>query len=592
MSYFSGCLKHFFTLNGNAVPMRIGLSLCLSIGVLMPDSSFAATQADIEAAQRQLNIIQRQEQDRIERDQEAARRRTDGVDGMDTQPLMPKITVPAIGAACRDIKTVTITDAVHLSAAVHKHITDEYNGHCLNVADIEQILGIITKDYIDSGYVTTRAYLPAQDLSTGTLEILVIEGVIEKILIKDGNTNSISVLNVFSSTEGDLLNLRDLEQGIDQINRLASNNAQLDIQPGDATGASQVIVYNQPGSPFHYYLSTDNQGSKSTGEVQTGLTFTADNLLGFDDMFSATHRESTPGDSERKFSVSDSFNFSIPFGYTTVSLATSYSRYASTILVPSGQELIASGNNRSDSLQIDRVMYRDQSTRVLLSGSITGKNARNYLDNQFLGVSSRRLTVLDIDANLSTDFAGGLLSLDLGYAQGLSVGGALKDPDNLPDWAPRAQFKKIKAGFNYNRPFRLFDEKISFTSQLSAQKAHSAVYGSEQISIGGLYSVRGFVNNSLSGDDGYYWRNELSVRKPITIGGEVLSARFYAGYDLGEVSSQVDDVPQGRLSGMVVGISTNWRGASLELINTRPLSLPDTMTKESNQTWFRVAYSF
>lgn len=592
MSYFQSRLKHFIALKGNAVPMRLGISLCLTVSVLMSDTSFAQTAEEIQEIQRQIETIQRLEQDRVDRDQEAARRRTDGIDGIDTEQLMPNIQVPAIGATCRDIKTVVISGALHLSDITHKHIADKYNGRCLNVADIEQILGLITKNYIDSGYVTTRAYLPAQDLSTGVLEILVIEGVIEKILIEDGNTNSISTLNVFSGTEGDLLNLRDLEQGIDQINRLASNNAQLDIKPGQTVGASQVIVYNQPSSPFHFYISTDNQGSKSTGEVQTGLTFTADNLLGFDDMFSATHRESTPGDSDRKFSGSDSFNFSIPFGYTTVSLATSYSRYASAIRIPSGQELIASGNNRTDSLQIDRVMYRDQSTRILLSGSLTGKNARNYLDNQFLGVSSRRLTVLDIDANLSTDFAGGLLSFDLGYAQGLSAGGALKDPDNLPDWAPRAQFRKIKAGFNYNRPFLLLDEKVSFTSQFSAQKAHSSLYGSEQISIGGLYSVRGFVNNSLSGDNGYYWRNELSIRKPITIGGEVLSARFYAGYDLGEVSSQVDDVPQGRMSGMVVGISTNWRGASLELINTRPLSVPNTMTKESNQTWFRVAYSF
>ena len=508
------------------------------------------------------------------------------------RPLGKKITEPSIGAPCLDIKTVVISGALHLSDSTRKHIANEYNGRCLNVADIEKTLGSITKDYIDRGYITTRAYLPAQDLNTGILEILVVEGVIEKIIIKDGNTNSVSVLNVFSSGEGDLLNLHDLEQGIDQINRLTSNNAQLEIQPGDDTGASQVIVYNEPGSPFHYYLSTDNQGSKSTGDVQTGLTFTADNLLGFDDMISVTHRESTPGDLKRKFSGSDSFNFSIPFGYSTVSLATSYSRYASTIVTPSGQELISSGNNRTDSLQIDRVMYRDQSTRVLLSGSLTGKNARNYLDNQFLGVSSRRLSVLDIDLNLSTPFEGGLLSFDLGYAQGLRMEGALQDPDNLPDWAPRAQFKKIKAGFNYNRPFRLFDENISFSSQLSAQKAHMPLYGSEQISIGGLNSVRGFVNNSLSGDEGYYWRNELSIRKPITIGGEVLSTRFYAGYDLGEVSSQVEDVPQGRMSGMAVGVVTNWRTASLELIHTLPISLPDTMTKESSQTWFRIAVSF
>lgn len=571
---------------------RLVISAFGVIGMLMSTMTFAQVPTDLEAAQRQLEIIQREAQDRIQREQEAARRRTDAVDGIDTKQLMPKISVPAIGVDCREIKTIVISGALHLSKTAHEKISDKYNGQCLNVADIENILGQITKYYIDKGYVTTRAYLPAQDLSTGILQILVIEGVIEKIMIQDGGTNSISVKNVFPTTEGDLLNLRDLEQGIDQINRLASNNAQLDIQPGEAPGASQVIVYNQSSFPFHFYLSTDNQGSKSIGKVQTGLTVTTDNLLGFDDMFSVTHREATPGDPDRKFSGSDSFNFSMPFGYTTVSLATSYSSYASTIDLPSGLELITSGNNRSHSLNIDRVMYRDQSTRIFLAVSLSTKKAKNYLDDEFLAVSSRRLTVLDIDTNLNTAFAGGLFSLSIGYAQGLSLGGSLKDLPDLPEWAPRAQFKKIKAGLNYMRPFQLFDESMNFSSQFTAQKSRHTLYGSEQIFIGGLYTVRGFVNNTISGNDGYYWRNEISVRKPITMGGQVVSARFYAGYDLGEVSSRVDDVPQGRLSGMVVGISTNWRGASMDLINTRPLSLPNSMIKESNQTWFRVAYSF
>ena len=82
-------------------------------------------------------------------------------------------------------------------------------------------------------------------------------------------------------------------------------------------------------------------------------------------------------------------------------------------------------------------------------------------------VSSRELTVLDLDGNLSTGFMGGALSLDLGYAQGLAAMGALRDAANLPDWAPRAQFSKYKMGFNYSLPFRVFGKDAAFTSQLS-----------------------------------------------------------------------------------------------------------------------------
>lgn len=571
--------------------VRITQGLCLSMSIVMFNSSYAQSRPDIEAAQRQAEIIQRQEQERLKRDQEEIRRRTEPVEGMDTKSLQPKIEVPSIGAHCREINEIVINGAPHLSSVVRERITTEFTGRCLNASDIEHILGEITKDYIDQGYVTTRAYLEPQDLSKGRLEILVVEGTVEKIMLEDGNTNSVSIGNVFPGIEGNLLNLRDLEQGIDQINRLASNSALLDIDPGTKPGTSRVVVYNQPRSPFHFFASYDNQGYESTGKTQVGLSAGVDNLLGFNEMFYATHRQSVPGDIDSKDSGSDSLNFSIPFGYTTFSMGTNYSRYANMIQVPSGLELLSTGTNKINSVRLDRVMYRNRLTRAALAATITTKESRNFLERQFLEISSRNLTLLDLEGHFHAHVGAGTLSLNLGYTQGLNAMGALDDPDSLPDDAPRAQFRKFTYGFTYAIPFKLLGKDLSFITQLAGQKSKDVLFGSEQISIGGLYSVRGFVGNTLLGDDGYYVRNELSVRQPLVIGNETITSRIYAGYDTGEVWNRVDNIPQGRLAGMVIGISINLRGATLDLFNTRPLSLPGFMTKESNQTWFRIAYA-
>ena len=575
-----------------AIMTYIALTYCLIVGAMMPNVAFAQTQADIDAAQRQAEIIQQHEQQRIQQDQEAARRRSERVNGMDTQPLVPKIGVPSIGAACRDIAEISINGAPHLSGSVRKQINREFSGRCLNVGDIERILTTITKDYIDRGFITTRAYLPPQDLSKGHLEILVIEGTVEKILIQDGNSKSISIRNVFPGIEGNVLNLRDLEQGIEQINRLVSNNAKLDIQPGAKPGESTVVVNNQPRSRFHLNVSLDNQGQNATGKQQAGITGSADNLLGFDENVSLTHRESTPGDPARKFSSSDSLNINIPFGYSTLSLGSSYSKYASTILLASGLTRVSSGNSKSDNVRLDRVVYRSQVTRASLAATLTTKESKNYLGGLYLDISSRNLTILDLDSTLNTALAGGVISVNLGYARGVSAMGALQDPDNLPDSAPHAQFSKFKYGFSYSRPFRVLNKNLNFTSQLTGQASNQVLYGTEQILIGGLYSVRGFVKNVLTGDDGYYWRNEVSLNQPMSIGSEIISSRLYVGYDTGAVRNSDPTIPQGRLAGMAVGISANWRGATWDFFNTRPLSLPSSMTKESSETWFRVAYVF
>ena len=561
------------------------------MAALSPMLVFAQTASDIEAAGRQVEILQRLEQERTLRDLEEARSRGERVEGMDTKSLQPKIVVPDLGVPCREIKVLSVNGAPNLSDSMRTRITEEFTNRCLNVGDIERILAEITRHYIDRGFITTRAYLPPQDLSKGHLEILVIEGVVDKILIQDGDANSVSIGNIFPWVQGGQLNLRDLEQGIDQINRLASNNATLDIQPGAKPGESTVVVRNQPKSPFHLYLSTDNQGSASTGKIQTGATISADNPLGLNDLFTFTHRESTPGDSDRKLSRSDSLSFSVPFGYTTVSTAISRTSYVSMIRVPSGLELVSAGNNKNDSVRIDRVMYRNQSTRASLAASLTAKESKNYLGNQLLSVSSRKLVVLDLDGSMHTGLFGGVLSLDLGYVRGLNALGALDDPGNLPSTLSHAQFAKYKYGIGYTLPLRVFDRDDSFTSQFAGQKSEDVLYGSEQISIGGVYSVRGFVRNTLAGDDGFYWRNEFSVRQPINVAGETVNGRIYAGYDYGRVWNLAPNIPEGSMSGMVVGASAKWKGVSVDLFNTRPLMLPDNMTKESSQTWFRISFS-
>lgn len=572
-----------------------GVMACFGLLLLwvmfMPTVSFAQTAADIQAAEKQAEIQQRLEQGRIQRDLEAARSRSERVDGIDTEALMPKVVAPELGVPCREIKTITINGAPQLPSAARAAITEKFTNRCLNVGDIEAILAELTRYYIDRGFVTTRAYLPPQDLSQGLLEILIIEGVVDKVLIQDGGAKSVSVGNVFPGVEGKLLNLRDLEQGIDQINRLRSNNARLDIQPGEKPGESVVVVHNQPKFPLHFFVSVDNQGSESTGRTQTGATISADNLLSLNESLVLTHRESTPGDKDRKFSNSDSLSLNIPFGYTTLSLATSRSRYVSEIRVPSGLNLIASGNSKNDSVRLDRVVFRDQSSRAALSAMVTTKESRNFLDYQLLGVSSRNLTVFDIDGNYNTGLLGGVLTLDLGYARGLNGLGALNDPGYLPKDSPHAQFGKIKYGLSFSRPFRLLGRDASFSSQLSGQKAQDVLYGSEQITIGGLYSVRGFVRNTLAGDDGYYWRNELSVRQPVTVAGETVSARVYVGIDTGRVSNRAPNIPEGSLTGMAVGVSTAWKGITFDLSNNRPFNLPGSMSKESSQTWFRISFS-
>jgi hemolysin activation/secretion protein len=565
--------------------------LALMFLALMGAFAWAQTPADLEAARRQAETLQRLEQERLRQDAERVLPVERAPQGIDTRSLVPQSDASSAGAGCHEIREIVITGAPRLDASVPAMLKSRFVGRCLGVSEIEEILGEITKAYILKGYVAARAYLPAQNLSSGRLEIMVVEGEVGSIRIEDGGKGSVSKGNAFPGVEGQVLNLRDLEQGIDQINRLASNNAQLDIQPGDKAGESVIVIRNEPRSPFHFSLSYDNQGDRNTGRHQTGASFSFDNPLGFNDFFSITHRESTPGDEGSKYSGSDSFLYSIPFGYSTLTLGKSRSRYVSTILLPSGLELVSSGNSTTSFAKLDRVVYRDQVNRATLGVTLTTKDSKNYLANQLLQVSSRDLTLLDLDASLATRTGNAALQVDAGITQGLDAFGALDDPSGLPAIAPRAQFLKYRLGLNLTVPFKLSQYDAMFTSQWAGQYAEDVLFGSEQLLIGSLYTVRGFVRNTLSGERGYYGRNELSLRFPVQLGGTTVAGRAFVALDLGEVQSRAPGTPSGRLAGSAIGFSFAWQGATWELFHTRPISGPSWMSLEGPQTWFRVSFS-
>ncbi len=557
----------------------------------VPVKAYAQSVGDIEAAQKQSEQIFRQEEDlRLRDQQELQQKRTPK--GLDTGPLKPELKESISTAFCHQIETIKIHGAPNLSSEARISIKKKYQGRCLNVSDIENILAQITIDYIDRGFITTRAYLPSQNLSSGVLEILVLEGVINSYLIEDGGADSVATGNVFPKPVGGVLNLRDLEQGIEQINRLGSNRAVLDIQPGNKPGESQVVVRNQPTRPYQFLFSVDNHGSDSTGDRQAAFSAIRDNVFGFNDQLLATYRHSTPSDSNRQMSRSSSLNYSVPFGYSTLSFGASYSNYVSEITTTSGISLQTSGNSKSHFVSVDHVAFRNQNSRINVSGSLTAKESQNFLDDLFLDISSRKLTILEVGVDASTGWLGGVFAVDLSYAQGLSWFNALKDANDIGVDTPQAQFGKYAAQVSYSRPFTLWNKQANFSSRINAQKAQSPLYGSEQISIGGIYSVRGFIDNSISGDDGFYWRNEVSLYHPVTVAGDALSLRWFAAYDTGSVRSRAAGVEGGQLSGATFGVSTSWNGFFVEAFQSRPVSLPDDRERESSHLWLRLNYTF
>jgi hemolysin activation/secretion protein len=551
-----------------------------------------ATPPGVDAAAQAAERQQREEQDRqredFRRQLESARPPTT----IETPALTAPRVNPAV-AVRREIRTVQIDGASHLPKAVHDRLVAKYSGQALGIQEVEHLLTEVTQAYLAAGYVTTRAYIPDQDLSTGVLRVLVVEGRIAKI---EGTGLR---GNIFPAGAGSLLNLRALEQGIDNLNRMPSHQATLDLAPGAQPGDTVVVVRDQRTRPWHASFSADNTGSRDTGREQISATVSADDLLGFGETASVTHRRAFPYHAGRKASESTSGSLNVPWGFESFTLGASSSSYAMTFPAPSGLELPFDGTSKSLFLRTDRVLYRGQTSRLNANATLTYKQSRNFLAHTPITSSSRDASLLDLGLSYSKPWAGGFATLDAGLSRGLAVFGAASDPKGLPDFAPHAEFTAVKLGGSWSRSFKVRGLQLNYSSSLTSQWTNRVLYGADQLTVGGLYAVRGFDRTNLAGDKGYVWRNDVSTTFKIPLGGpaRVVSIRPYVGLDHGHAWSNVSGIPNysgphGSLVGSVGGVAVSYRRYNADLSWAQSISRAGSMPRESGRFYFRLNASF
>ena len=573
--------------------IRSSTLLALSAIALASQMAIAQTAPQIQDAARQGDLLLRQEQERLRFEQERARR-LQAPSGVDLKQALPRADASKAAGACHNVSVISLKGAEWIDEDDQQALTSGFKGRCLGVPDIEKLMGQVTQHYMERGFSTTRAYLPAQDLSRGKLELLVVEGRIERLVVDGDPENRVNLAMTVPARAGDLLNIRDLEQAVDQINSVSANKVKLDILPGSAPGKSVVMFRNVAGNPVGLQLSADNQGSAATGRNSASATVTMGGLLGLNENISFTYRSSTPHDAAAS-SDSTSLGLTIPSGYATYGASVSVSNYSTGLVTDTGLKMVSNGQSTTMGLTAERVIARDQDSRHSVTAALTSTEGKNFLDtgnlHNFLQVSSRRATSLAAGLKSTQTLGGGMLSLKPEVVVGLNDMGNLPTGVNAASTGPQAEFTKVTADVNYDKRFELLTQDWGWTSVFKGQYSASELLGSQQILIGGIPSIRGFVTNVISGDSGYYWRNELALHKQLDLGGTAVKAKLYAGYDTGYVSSHSTTGGNGRLSGVVMGLSTQIKAATVDLSWTRANSLPDGMTREAAQTWVRVSFS-
>lgn len=547
---------------------------------LAPIAASAQTAGDLELIrERQERLLQKQHH-RLEQLQQLPGK------------AEPAPLAPGADERCFEVLHIRLEGASLLGEADRLALLHPFEGQCLGSGQLNALLKAITDHYIGRGYITTRAYLPQQDLADGELQVIVIEGRLEG-LDSSALASERELAMAFPGQAGEALNLRELEQLIDQLGRLPSRQARLELVPGEQVGGSRVRLEGQRDKAWRVSLARHNDGQLSTGEHQWGLGLDWDSPLGLADQLSLRASRDAVSDYYRH-SESQSLNYNLPYGWWNFNYSYSQSYYR-TESEANGFAFDTDGDSTTHALRAERVLHRDSLSKTAINLGVSHLRSNNFILGNLIDASSQRLSEAQLGFNHGRRIGTAFVNVDVGWQHGTGAFDAQRHGDPQ-DGEPVARYHKYSLTLSYLQPFQLWGESFSFDSLVNGQRSEDVLFSSQRISVGGLSSVRGFKEQSISGDSGGYWRNQLRWRKPVAwepLRPFVQEYGLALAYDVGVISGgRYNPEQRGRLSGNAIELSARGQHMAASLTLARSLERPDAIERQEHPLYFRLDFFF
>ena len=474
-------------------------------------------------------------------------------------------------------------------AFLHK-IARKNEERTVTVADITNIRNSLQRKLLDRGFVTSQVYIPEQNVNAGTLQFMVMPGRVEDIRYSDSSAHG-PWRTAFPVRPGDILNIRDVEQGLEQMKRVSSQSVTMKLLPGTSVGTSIIELSIKQYKPVHGSISFDNSGLESTGVYQGSFTSSIDQVFRANDTFTMSLSGDLSGSDSIKGTRAASLNYVIPHGKDTFSVSFSKSRYHQTIQ-SNPYDFTYSGKSSTIKAKWNHVWSRTQREKRAFDISISARHNHRFINDIELPVQALRTTSMELGISNRTYIGNATLYSRLGFQWGIGALGA--QPEHKASVAmggPTSRYHMWLVDVDYRKPFVLGHRPASFTSSFHGQwvQGGKRVYSVDTINIGNRYSVYGFDGEyTLMGDSGWYIRNEVSSVIPR------FNTEVYFGLDVGAVYGKSTESLVGKsIAGTALGIRGNYAsGLMVDAFVSTPLYKPAGYHTKKFYVGFTVGYRF
>ncbi|WP_296921393.1 ShlB/FhaC/HecB family hemolysin secretion/activation protein [Polaromonas sp.] len=511
------------------------------------------------------------------------------------EPESGQARLPASETPCFEIRSITLRGEGTapqqfdwlLGTLAGPATDDSPLGRCMGAQGIQLVLKRAQDALVARGFVTSRVLAEPQDLKSGSLALTVLPGSIRAIRSAPGSNANPVPRNTAPVEPGTVLNLRDVEQTLENLKRVPTAEADIQIEPAELPGQSDLVVSYKQAFPLRLSLSADDSGSKGTGKYQGGLALSWDNPLGLNDLFYVSFNgDLGGGDAGDRGTRGRTLHYSVPMGYWLLGATASKSRYWQSVAGLS-QSYVYRGTSHNAELKLSRLVYRDAVRKTTLSMGAFYRSSNNYIDDTEIEVQRRKVGGWQAALHHREFIGQSTLDTTLAYKRGTGAFHALPAPEEAFGEGT-SRFKLVTLDVALAAPFQLAQQKFRYNASVRAQANRSPLSPQDRFAIGGRYTVRGFDgNSSLVAERGWLLRNDLGV----ALGNS--GQELYAGLDHGEVSGPLAEfLSSRRLTGAVLGLRGSFKALTYDLFAGRPLEKPQGFVTARNTVGVSLNYSF
>lgn len=497
----------------------------------------------------------------------------------------PPMAAAAAGGAAVPVRTIEVAGNRVIDTATLQALVAGEAGKSLTLAQMEELAARLTRHYRGRGYFVARAYVPAQDLTGGTLRLQVVEGNYGRFLLDNGSLVRDEVVQglLDDIKDRDIVSLDTLERAMLVINDTPGVRVtKADVMPGQRVGTSDFAIATGPTPRHDGFVLADNHGSRYTGRERLSFGANWNSPTGRGDRLGVTGLASSNGDllnARVAYSAlvrTDGTRLEGAIGRTTYSLGDIYA--------PLG----AKGTADSYELNLSHPYKRTRNASVALGLGLAHRDLRDEVGAT--ATSTRKTTdavVLRADGNWTHR----LLGLDgLTTAQAALTFGELRFQDAtaaaLDAAGARTAGSWSKLNLGWNR-ISVLPHALQLTTSARAQTTLNGrnLDGSERLTVSGMGGVSAYPLGELAGDKAFVGRAELAAPLGVVQGAQ-LQGTVFASWGLARATDPVNAAGRTRqIADAGLGLNANLGNALLRVaLPTRvhgdaPVSEPAPRTR-------------